>query len=60
MTTFKITANAIEMGLYEASSADEAILAYVRDAGYETPAEAAAALDLTVEAFLAQLNVTEA
>lgn len=60
MTTFIITANDIEMGSYEGATEREAVLAYVRDAGYETIAEAADATGQTEAEFLAEILVRKA
>ena len=45
------------MGSYEGATRDEAILAYVRDAGYASVEDAAEALGQTREAFLADIDV---
>lgn len=57
--TYQITANGIEMGTYDAVSADAAILAYVNDAGYTTVADAAEVCGQSVDEFLADITATE-
>ena len=57
MTSYTITANGTTMGTYEGATRDEAILAYVRDAGYASVEDAAEALSMTREAFLADIDV---
>lgn len=57
--TFQIAANGIEMGAYAGANADEAISAYIADAGYDSIEDAADVLGQTVEAFLAEITVTE-
>jgi hypothetical protein len=42
MKQFRITANAVEMGVYSAKTAQEALDAYAMDAGYASYAEVAA------------------
>lgn len=59
MTSYTITANDVPMGSYKGATRDEAILAYVRDAGYASVADAAEALSQTEEEFLADIVVTE-
>lgn len=59
-TKYSISVNGIDMGIYEGSSKDEAILAYIKDAGYRSIEDAAAALSQSVERFRAELAVTEA
>ena len=59
MKSFTITANGADMGTYQASGADAAILAYVQDAGYASVADAADALGTTEEEFLAEIAVSE-
>lgn len=59
MTNYTITVNDVAMGTYKGATRDEAILAYVRDAGYESVADAAEALSQTEEEFLADIVVTE-
>lgn len=56
---FTITVDGTEMGQYEASSADEAILAYVNDAGYDTVDQAAEVCGQDAEEFLADIQVSE-
>lgn len=56
--SYTITANGTTMGTYEGSTRDEAILAYVREAGYASVAEAADALSQTPEMFLADIIAT--
>lgn len=60
MTAFLITANDVDMGTYEGATENEAIRAYVRDAGYETVAEAASATGQTEAQFLAEIVVRKA
>jgi hypothetical protein len=57
MTSYTITANSTKMGVYEATTRDEAVLAYVRDAGYASVLDAAETLSMTTEAFLADIDV---
>lgn len=57
MTTFTI-ATAAYASSYEGATAEEAILAYVRDMGYETIAEAADVVGQSVEDFIAELQVS--
>jgi hypothetical protein len=57
MTSYTITAHGTEMGVYKGASRDEAVLAYVRDAGYETVEEAAEVLGQTVAEFLSDIAV---
>jgi hypothetical protein len=59
MSSYTITANGKTMGTYEGATRDEAILAYVRDAGYASVEDAAETLGQTAEAFLAALVVDE-
>lgn len=49
MKTFKITVNHHDMGDYQGNSEDEAILAYIKDAGYSSLDEAAEVLHLPVD-----------
>lgn len=60
MAKFQITANGTDMGQYEANSEAEAILAYVRDAGYETVEAAAEVCGQTAEQFLADIDIEAA
>jgi hypothetical protein len=39
MKQFRITANAVEMGVYHADTAEQALDAYAMDAGYASYAE---------------------
>jgi|LakMenE01Jun11ns_1017448.scaffolds.fasta_scaffold9458515_3 hypothetical protein len=57
MTSYTITAGDQAMGSYEGATRDEAILAYVRDAGYASVEDAANALSMTPAAFLADIDV---
>jgi hypothetical protein len=57
MTSYTITANGTEMGSYEGATREDAVLAYVRDAGYASVEDAAEALSMTPEAFLADIDV---
>lgn len=57
--TFTITVNAIEAS-YEAETAEAAIAAYIRDAGYGSVEEAADVCGQSVEDFLADTHVVEA
>ncbi|UFS81578.1 MULTISPECIES: hypothetical protein [Rhizobium] len=56
---FSIAANGTDMGVFKAADADAAVLAYVKDAGYETIADAADALGESVEDFRADLAVED-
>jgi hypothetical protein len=56
---FKITANGTEMGIYEGGDANTAILAYVKDAGYETVKEAAEVCGQTEDAFCGDIICEE-
>lgn len=58
MIRYQITANAIT-GTYEAASEQEAIKAYLADAGYDTVEIAAEVCGQTVEEFLDDISVTE-
>lgn len=55
MATFQITANGTTMGDYVGATEDEAIAAYVRDAGYASIDDAADACGQSVEAFRADI-----
>ena len=57
MTSYTITAGDQAMGSYEGATRDEAILAYVRDAGYASVEDAAESLSMTPAAFLAGIDV---
>jgi len=59
MSIYTISVNGISMGPYEAETAAAAVLAYVRDAGYASVAEAAGILGQSEEVFLADLSVVE-
>ncbi|MDD5062961.1 MAG: hypothetical protein PHN44_11850 [Candidatus Marinimicrobia bacterium] len=59
MRTFKIIANDVEMGAYQANSSMEAVAAYVQDAGYKSIEDAADVCKQTVEEFLGDLTVSE-
>lgn len=57
MTTFALAANTI-VTTVEAIDEDAAILAYVRDAGYATVADAAEVCGQTEDEFLADIHVS--
>jgi hypothetical protein len=59
MTSYQITARDTGhgLGIYEGATDADAVEAMHRDAGYAGSGEAAAALETTVEALLAQLDV---
>lgn len=57
--SFAIAANGTPMGAYEAETAEEAILAYVRDAGYRDVAAMADVLGETEEDLIADLEIEE-
>ncbi len=59
MTSYQITARDTGhcFGIYEGATPADAVEAMHRDAGYAGSGEAAAALETTVEALLAQLDV---
>jgi len=59
MRIFKIIANDVEMGTYQAESFMEAVAAYVQDAGYKSIEDAAGACSQTVEEFLSDLQASE-
>ena len=59
MTRYQITSNAIT-GTYEAASEQDAIKAYLADAGYDTVEMAAEVCGQSVEEFLDDITVTEA
>lgn len=59
MTTYTISTEAFDSS-YDAATEGAAILAYVRDAGYETVAEAAEVLGQTEDEFVAGLTITAA
>ena len=59
-TTYTIIANSLDMGTWEATSADAAIDAYLADAGYDSREAAAKALGQSIEEMLADIEVTEA
>ena len=59
-SAYTIIANGMDMGTWEATSADAAIDAYLSDAGYASREAAAEVLGQTVEAMLAELEVIEA
>ena len=54
---YNISANGFFMGSYEADTEDEAILAYVRDAGYESIEQAAAVCGKSPEEFRAEITI---
>lgn len=56
MTTYTIHANAITTTV-EAANADDAIVAYVREAGYSSVNDAAEACNQSVDDFLADITV---
>lgn len=57
--TFRISVNATE-ATFEADTADDAILAYVHEAGYRSIEDAADVCGQSVEEFLSDITVTEA
>lgn len=62
MTTqkkFSITANGTNMGIFEGVTSDEAILAYVKEAGYVSIEDASEVCGQSVDSFHAELTVTE-
>lgn len=58
--SFAIAANGTQMGTYEAETAEAAILAYVRDAGYRDIAAMAEVLGESEEDLIADLEVEAA
>ncbi len=60
MARYKISANGVEMGVFEGADEGEAVEAYARDAGYGTYAELAGALGKTAADALAELRVAPA
>lgn len=60
MTNYTISANGMSMGTYSGQTADEAILAYVRAAGYASVEAAAEALGQTVQTFLGDITCVPA
>lgn len=56
---YQITANGADMGVFEGTSEDEAIAAYVSDAGYSDVAIAAEVCGQTVDDFLGDISVTK-
>jgi len=59
MTTYNIAANGIDMGDFSEPTEERALHAYASMLGYADVTDAAETLDQTVEAFLADLVVTE-
>jgi hypothetical protein len=59
MTTYNITANGIDMGDFSEPSEARAIHTYASMLGYADVTDAAETMEMTVEAFLADLVVTE-
>lgn len=57
---FDVSVDGVLFGTYDAATAEDAILAYVAEAGYATVDEAAGAAGMTVEDFLASVTATEA
>ena len=57
---FDVSVDGVLFGTYDAETAEDAILAYVAEAGYATVDEAAAAAGMTAEDFLASVTATEA
>lgn len=49
MKTYRITVNGHEMGEYPGENEDEAILAYIRDAGYDSLDDVASVLHLPAD-----------
>lgn len=60
LKSFEIAANGTPMGTFEAETAEDAILTYVRDAGYRDAAAMADVLGKTEEELIAELDVEEA
>lgn len=58
-TTWLITADCREIGSYPGATRDDAILAYCRDAGYDSIEEAAAVQSMSADAWRRTLDVTE-
>ena len=59
MAKFAIAANMTNQGVYEAETKEAAILAYVKDAGYKTLADAADACNQTEDDFLDDIDCIE-
>ena len=59
MHRYQIEANGTDMGVFEGQSEDEAIAAYVSNAGYSDVATAAEVCGQTVEEFLDEISVTK-
>lgn len=57
---FSIAANGTLIGGFEADTSEDAILAYVRDAGYRDVAHAAEVLGQTEDEFIGDLDIEEA
>jgi hypothetical protein len=58
-STWLITANCQEIGSYPGATREDAIAAYVADAGYASIDAAAEVLDMSRTQFMSQLDVTE-
>ncbi len=59
MGKYAISANGSDMGIYDGANSEEAIAAYIKNAGYETVAEAADVCGQSEDEFLADLVVME-
>ncbi len=60
MTTYQITTSAgVDLGAYQGATADEAIEAMHRDAGYASSELVAEALGATIDSLRAELTVRE-
>ena len=60
MAHYMVIANGTMMGTFEGESTDDAVSAYLDQAGYSTAEEAAEVLSMTPEAWRAQIEVREA
>lgn len=58
-SNFRISANSTDMGVYQGATAEEAIKAYIADAGYSSIEAAADACSQTVEEFLSDITTEE-
>lgn len=58
-TRWLITANCQEIGCYDGATRDDAVLAYCRDAGYDSIEDAAAVQSMSADAWRRTLDVTE-
>ena len=60
MAHYMVIANGTLMGTYEGETTDDAVSAYLDQAGYSTAEEAAEVLSMTPEEWRAQIEVREA